>query len=284
MKVEATEATIPSPTKQAKIEAAESTLPPKRAKIPLFADDPHDRRDDPDYDAYMATIIKMCEEEEDRSIPSTRSPPDTDPDWLWLLEMTRRRMEGPKLTLHSTTIFTPELAPFASNSTYSVRHLRGPWARKRKQGSPDLQVLWSLGVVLPPNIERRQNIEELREKARERMQRCVMLSALNPLTLTYPILSRLRDKRKDDLEDLEEHHARARESSRKYRQAHSSALAHRQRIRRMDAFEKKHGHVAWSERSAKLEEQRRVAAEEEEWHLYEAELKLRWKDNAAVAG
>ncbi|KAJ7643846.1 hypothetical protein FB45DRAFT_1020665 [Roridomyces roridus] len=110
---------------------------------------------------------------------------------------------------------------------------------------------------------REANAEELREKARERMRR-------------------LREKRKDNPVDLEKQRARECESSRKYRQSHSSALAHRQRIRRMDAFEKKHGHVAWSERCAKLEVQRRVAAEDEEWRLYEAELRRRWHDDDAA--
>ncbi|KAJ7630164.1 hypothetical protein FB45DRAFT_1027397 [Roridomyces roridus] len=89
-----------------------------------------------------------------------------------------------------------------------------------------------------------RNLEELREKARERMEKH-------------------REKISEAPELLEAQRARAREASRKYRASHADTLAHRQRIRRMSAFEKKHGHKAWADRCEKLERQRREAAEEE---------------------
>ncbi|KAJ7617992.1 hypothetical protein FB45DRAFT_933077 [Roridomyces roridus] len=106
---------------------------------------------------------------------------------------------------------------------------------------------------------RENNVEELREKARERMQR-------------------LRDNRKATQEGLEAQQAHDREASRKYRLSHAAALAHKQRIRRMDAFEKKHGHKAWVARADKLAEQRRIATEEEEWCMYEIELRRRERE------
>ncbi|KAJ7650266.1 hypothetical protein FB45DRAFT_1017658 [Roridomyces roridus] len=110
---------------------------------------------------------------------------------------------------------------------------------------------------------RGRNEEELREKARIRMQLCVTVAETPELQ--------------------EDARARARESSRKYRASHAAALAHRQRIRRMDAYEKKHGHKAWLERSEKLETQRRAAAEEEEWRVYEVELRRRERERETGA-
>ncbi|KAJ7484054.1 hypothetical protein B0H11DRAFT_1914534 [Mycena galericulata] len=97
---------------------------------------------------------------------------------------------------------------------------------------------------------RERNADELREKARERM-------------------AKVRQRNSEDVSLADAARARAREDSKKYREKHADALAHRKRIMRMDAFEKKHGHHAWAERQKKIEDQRREAQELEEWRGYE---------------
>ncbi|KAF8195982.1 hypothetical protein K438DRAFT_1760816 [Mycena galopus ATCC 62051] len=74
----------------------------------------------------------------------------------------------------------------------------------------------------------------------------------------------------DDLAD--EFRARAREASRQFRQKNGASLAHRQRIIRMGAYEKKHGHRAWLARQNQLEECREAAQELADYHRREAEL------------
>ncbi|KAJ7650547.1 hypothetical protein FB45DRAFT_1017945 [Roridomyces roridus] len=110
---------------------------------------------------------------------------------------------------------------------------------------------------------RQNNLEDLREKARGRMER-------------------LRERIAQEPEMLEVQRARAREASRKYRASHADVLAHRQRIRRMSAFEKKHGHKAWADRCEKLEAQRREAVEEEEMRKYAEEFQRREREWAGA--
>ncbi|KAJ7860927.1 hypothetical protein B0H13DRAFT_2355300 [Mycena leptocephala] len=50
-------------------------------------------------------------------------------------------------------------------------------------------------------------------------------------------------------------------------------LAHRQRILRMEAYERKHGHRAWLQRYEKLEAQRAEARELEELRRYQEEFR-----------
>ncbi|KAJ7850176.1 hypothetical protein B0H14DRAFT_3452100 [Mycena olivaceomarginata] len=92
---------------------------------------------------------------------------------------------------------------------------------------------------------REKNLEEEQEKARARM-------------------ARLREKvmQEDDL--AEDFRARAREATNLTYGMNASALAHRQRIIRMEAFGKKHGHHAWLERHNLREERRAEAREHEE--------------------
>ncbi|KAJ7430095.1 hypothetical protein B0H11DRAFT_2264329 [Mycena galericulata] len=97
---------------------------------------------------------------------------------------------------------------------------------------------------------RERNADELREKARQCM-------------------ARLRQRRMEDVNLATTARAWACEDSRKYREKHADALAHRKRVARMEAFEKKHGHHAWAERQKKWEDQRREAQELEEERGYE---------------
>ncbi|KAJ7310127.1 hypothetical protein DFH08DRAFT_974481 [Mycena albidolilacea] len=82
---------------------------------------------------------------------------------------------------------------------------------------------------------RQKNLEEEREKARERM-------------------ARYRER----ISEQEDVHAafleRARQASRKHRAKNSEALALRQRIIRLETFDKKHGPHAWLKRQNLLEE------------------------------
>ncbi|KAJ7822555.1 hypothetical protein B0H14DRAFT_3470685 [Mycena olivaceomarginata] len=98
---------------------------------------------------------------------------------------------------------------------------------------------------------RQRNLEEEREKARECM-------------------ARHRQKIQDDEDLAREFRARACEASKTYRHRNAAMLAHRQRIIRMEAFNKKHGHRAWLERCTQLEE-RRAAAQELEEDLHQRE-------------
>ncbi|KAJ7601901.1 hypothetical protein DFH06DRAFT_1351895 [Mycena polygramma] len=76
------------------------------------------------------------------------------------------------------------------------------------------------------------------------------------------------------LEELaEEARARAREASKRYRETHAAQLAHRQRIVRMEAYERKHGHRAWLARYEKLQAQRAAAQEMEEMRRHEEEFR-----------
>ncbi|KAJ7018788.1 hypothetical protein C8F04DRAFT_1198460 [Mycena alexandri] len=100
------------------------------------------------------------------------------------------------------------------------------------------------------------NLEEEREKARNRM-------------------ARLREKVSNDKKHAEEARARARAASRTYRERHASALAHRQRIIRMEAYGKKYGHRAWLERRQQLEARRAEAQERTDFARYEAEYQMR---------
>ncbi|KAJ6456358.1 hypothetical protein C8R47DRAFT_1227898 [Mycena vitilis] len=94
------------------------------------------------------------------------------------------------------------------------------------------------------------NEDELREKARQRMARI---------------------KAEEDL--AEQAKVRAREASKKYRQTHAAQLAHRQRIIRMEAYERKHDHRAWLARYEKLQAQRAEAQEMEEMRRHEEEFR-----------
>ncbi|KAJ7732504.1 hypothetical protein B0H14DRAFT_3450255 [Mycena olivaceomarginata] len=71
---------------------------------------------------------------------------------------------------------------------------------------------------------RQRNLEEEREKARERMARCL-------------IDCRHRQKIQDDEDLAREFRARAREASKTYRHRNAAMLAHRQRIIRMEHSE-----------------------------------------------
>ncbi|KAJ7655777.1 hypothetical protein DFH06DRAFT_1329212 [Mycena polygramma] len=99
-----------------------------------------------------------------------------------------------------------------------------------------------------------ENEEELREKARQRMARY-----------------RARIKAEEGL--AEQARVRAREASKKYRQTHAAQLAHRQRIVRMEAYERKHGHRAWLARYEKLQAQRAEAQELQEMRRHEEEFR-----------
>ncbi|KAJ7911145.1 hypothetical protein B0H13DRAFT_2328586 [Mycena leptocephala] len=101
---------------------------------------------------------------------------------------------------------------------------------------------------------REKNLEEERDKARERMAR-----------------HRARVKGQDEL--AEEFRARARAASRTFRAKNAKNLAHRQRIIRMEAYGKKHGHRAWLERQQLQEERRAEARELEEDRKREEELR-----------
>ncbi|KAJ7825525.1 hypothetical protein B0H13DRAFT_2374919 [Mycena leptocephala] len=101
---------------------------------------------------------------------------------------------------------------------------------------------------------RARNEEELREKARERM-------------------ARLRARRQVEPDLVEKARSSARAASRKYREKHAACLAHRQRILRMEAYERKHGHRAWLQRYEKLEVQRAEARELEELRRYQEEFR-----------
>ncbi|KAJ7845571.1 hypothetical protein B0H13DRAFT_1908289 [Mycena leptocephala] len=87
-----------------------------------------------------------------------------------------------------------------------------------------------------------RNLEEERDKARERMAK-----------------HRERINQQEDLAAVSR--ARAREASRAFRQRNAANLAHRQRIIRMEAYGKKHGHRAWLQRQQLLEERRAEAQE-----------------------
>ncbi|KAJ7738291.1 hypothetical protein B0H14DRAFT_3516067 [Mycena olivaceomarginata] len=95
---------------------------------------------------------------------------------------------------------------------------------------------------------RQKNLDEEREKARERMAR-------------YASLAMLREKAFRQEGRGAAFFERAREASRKHREKNAAALAHRQRILRLEAYDRKHGHHAWLERH-NLCEERRAAAQE----------------------
>ncbi|KAJ7923565.1 hypothetical protein B0H13DRAFT_2316277 [Mycena leptocephala] len=87
---------------------------------------------------------------------------------------------------------------------------------------------------------------------------------------------RARVKEQDEL--AEDFRARARAASRTFRAKNAKTLAHRQRIIRLEAYGKKHGHHAWLERH-QLQEQRRAEAQElEEDRQREAEIRRRILD------
>ncbi|KAJ7680853.1 hypothetical protein DFH06DRAFT_1315587 [Mycena polygramma] len=89
----------------------------------------------------------------------------------------------------------------------------------------------------------------------------------------WPGMHRARVKAQEDL--AEAARARARQASKKYRETHAAQLAHRQRIVRMEAYERKHGHRAWLARYEKLQAQREAARELEEMQRYEEEFRRR---------
>ncbi|KAF8139328.1 hypothetical protein K438DRAFT_1785799 [Mycena galopus ATCC 62051] len=89
-----------------------------------------------------------------------------------------------------------------------------------------------------------RNLEEEREKGGERMMRH-------------------RAAVSQDTDRLDEFRARAREASRRFREKNGPALAHRQQVIRLQAYEKKHGHRAWLERY-NLQEERRAEEQERE--------------------
>ncbi|KAJ7911938.1 hypothetical protein B0H13DRAFT_1875284 [Mycena leptocephala] len=132
----------------------------------------------------------------------------------------------------------------------SVHHHRstprlGPISRKERATD--------LSHSCTTHIDHR-NEEELREKARVRMAR-----------------HRERVHAEEGL--AEEARCQARVASKKYREKHAATLAHRQRIVRMQAYERKHGHRAWLERYQKLEAQRAEARELEELRRYQEEFR-----------
>ncbi|KAJ7354138.1 hypothetical protein DFH08DRAFT_955550 [Mycena albidolilacea] len=92
---------------------------------------------------------------------------------------------------------------------------------------------------------RQKNLEEEREKDREHMARCVLRERI----------SQQEDFRAAFLE-------RAHQASRKHRAKNSEALAHRQHIIRLEAFDKRHGPHAWLKRQNSLQEQRSEAQAE----------------------
>ncbi|KAJ7834837.1 hypothetical protein B0H13DRAFT_1913885 [Mycena leptocephala] len=97
---------------------------------------------------------------------------------------------------------------------------------------------------------RQKNLEEERDKARERMAK-----------------HRERINQQEDLAAVSR--ARAREASRAFRQRNATTLAHRQRIIRMEAYGKKHGHRAWLQRQQLLEERRAEAQELADYHRHQ---------------
>ncbi|KAJ7816805.1 hypothetical protein B0H13DRAFT_1923355 [Mycena leptocephala] len=109
--------------------------------------------------------------------------------------------------------------------------------RQRNTGQVKRETL--LGLY---SSSQHRNEDELREKAWERMAKA------------YSIRHRARVKAQE--ETAEEARSRARQASQKYRRKHADRLAHRQRIVRMEAYQRKHGHRAWLERYEKLEAQR----------------------------
>ncbi|KAJ7349991.1 hypothetical protein DFH08DRAFT_958924 [Mycena albidolilacea] len=92
---------------------------------------------------------------------------------------------------------------------------------------------------------RERNLEEEREKGRERM-------------------ARHREKIMERAELAQEFRARARDASRRFHQKNGPNLAHRQRIICLEAYSKKHGPWAWIERQRQLEERRAEAQEQAE--------------------
>ncbi|KAJ7875566.1 hypothetical protein B0H14DRAFT_2568713 [Mycena olivaceomarginata] len=101
---------------------------------------------------------------------------------------------------------------------------------------------------------RQKNLDEEQDKARERM-------------------AKLRQRVNKDESLAEEFYTRTRKASRTFRQRHADTLAHRQRIIRMEAYGKKHGHRAWLERRQQLEARRAEAQELEEFRRHEAETR-----------
>ncbi|KAJ7811811.1 hypothetical protein B0H14DRAFT_3479429 [Mycena olivaceomarginata] len=92
---------------------------------------------------------------------------------------------------------------------------------------------------------REKNLDEERDKARERM-------------------ARHRERVMDQAELAEDFRARAREASRRYREKNGKALAHRQRVIRMSTYETRHGRHAWLKHQNELEQRRAEAEEAEE--------------------
>ncbi|KAJ7713792.1 hypothetical protein B0H16DRAFT_1743016 [Mycena metata] len=97
-------------------------------------------------------------------------------------------------------------------------------------------------------------------------------------------ISRMNGKRRgigwlvrNDEARAEEARTRAREASRTYRKRHALALAHRQRIIRIEAYGKKHGPDAWLKRRRELDARRAEAQERADWARYEAEYQQRLK-------
>ncbi|KAJ7178666.1 hypothetical protein C8R43DRAFT_1118038 [Mycena crocata] len=97
----------------------------------------------------------------------------------------------------------------------------------------------------------------------------VKVTLRTPVPQRQYLLYRLREQVAEHADLAAEARARARETSKRYRQKHADVLAHRQRIARMNAFEKKHGPRAWLERANKLQQQREEAQELEDWRRYE---------------
>ncbi|KAJ7805129.1 hypothetical protein B0H14DRAFT_2611606 [Mycena olivaceomarginata] len=101
---------------------------------------------------------------------------------------------------------------------------------------------WPRVDKLPPATAKSGNLDEEREKARERM-------------------ARLRKKVLRQEGRGAAFFERAREASRKHRKKNAAALAHRQRILRLKAYDRKHKHHAWLEHH-NLREERCAAAQE----------------------
>ncbi|KAJ7721935.1 hypothetical protein B0H14DRAFT_2642309 [Mycena olivaceomarginata] len=128
----------------------------------------------------------------------------------------------------------PVLMPLQASKREKKPELRNPFLPQPWRPDARLRRV-TVRANTPGDIARR-NLEEEREKARERM-------------------ARHRQKIQDDEDLAREFRARAREASKTYR--------HR-------AFNKKHGHRAWLERCTQLEE-RRAAARELEEDLHQRE-------------
>ncbi|KAJ7887326.1 hypothetical protein B0H14DRAFT_3430814 [Mycena olivaceomarginata] len=92
---------------------------------------------------------------------------------------------------------------------------------------------------------RERNLEQEREKARVRMAR--------ERVLEDPALAA-------------DFRARSCEASRKFRAKNTAGLAHRQRIIRLEAYSRKHGHHAWLKRQNLLEARRAEAQEYADAH------------------